>query len=174
MEKPRYIAIAAITADGKIARNKEHMSDWTSKEDKDFMRAKLKECDAIIVGNNTYKTAIKPLSKRNCVVFTRSVQEPKQENENCCYINPEITDAKAYAEEKGYKTIAILGGAATYNYCLAHDMTDELYLTIEPIIFGEGIDIFTTGDEDVHLTLQSSKQLNKKGAVLLHYTVDRP
>ena len=38
--------------------------------------------------------------------------------------------AKAYAEEKGYKTIAILGGAATYNYCLAHDMTDELYLTM--------------------------------------------
>ena len=68
----KYIAIAAVTLDGKIAKNKDHVSDWTSPEDKVFMRALLDKSDVIIVGNNTYKTAIAPLSKRNCIVLSRS------------------------------------------------------------------------------------------------------
>jgi len=39
MARPIYIAIAAVTLDGKIAKTKSHMSTWTSKEDKLFMRA---------------------------------------------------------------------------------------------------------------------------------------
>ncbi|MDR3642817.1 MAG: dihydrofolate reductase family protein [Candidatus Doudnabacteria bacterium] len=169
MIKPRYIAIAAITLDGKIARNKSHMSDWTSKEDKIFMRALLDKCDAIIVGNNTYKTAIGPLSKRNCIVISRSA-DSGQRTVNLVYCKPNKTELSKLLKPKSYKLIAILGGAQTYSFCLKNNLLDELYLTVEPVVFGQGISLFA---DDNHLNkkfkLISEKKLNKRGSLLLHY-----
>src|ERR1035437_4679109 len=130
MIKPTYIAIAAITLDGKIAKGPNHMSDWTSKEDKVFMRALLDKCDCIIVGNNTYKTAIKPLSKRNCIVISRTAEPSplmrgdvaRRVTERLIYINPQITNLKKLIVLKKYKKIAVLGGAQTYTYCLQNNL----------------------------------------------------
>src|ERR1035437_1290773 len=111
MIKPTYIAIAAITLDGKIAKGPNHMSDWTSKEDKVFMRALLDKCDVIIVGNNTYKTAIAPLSKRNCIVLTHSkvlppmgegVPQSGTDEGFLTYINPQKSDIKKLIRDCKY------------------------------------------------------------------------
>ena len=61
----RCIAIAAVTIDGKIALDAHSGSAWTSREDKDFLHDMLDTSDVVVVGNNTYKAAIEPLSKRN-------------------------------------------------------------------------------------------------------------
>ncbi len=183
--KPKYIAIAAITLDGKIAKDKKHLSNWTSREDKIFMRALLDKCDVIIVGNNTYKTAKGPLSKRNCIVFSRSVNKLISKSVKLVYCNPKKVDVKKLIRDRGYKRIAILGGAQTYSYCLKNKMLDELYLTIEPLVFGSGINLF---DECIldkksrpteilkkfwRVKLISIKKLNRKGSLLLHYNRDQ-
>src|SRR3989344_230321 len=168
MAKATYIAIAAITIDGKIAKGPKHFSDWTSPEDKKFMRALLNKCDVVIVGNNTYKTAIKPLSKKNCIVLSRSENQTNQKNR--IYVNPDKTDLRKFIGGRGYKKIAILGGAQTYTYCLEHSMMDELYLTIEPIVFGRGIDLFASKNYLYSkLQLISTKKLNNQGSLLLYY-----
>jgi dihydrofolate reductase len=191
MGKPRYIAIAAVTLDGKIAKTKSHMSTWTSKEDKLFMRALLNKCDAIIVGNNTYKTAIKPLSKRNCIVLSRSANKLISKSSGLTrgvysppfkggarggykprleYCNPKKSDLKKLIRDRGYKRIAILGGAQTYAYCLKNNLLDELYLTIEPIVFGKGINLFESRKFlEQKFKLDSIKKLNRQGSLLLHY-----
>ena len=101
----KYIAIAAVTIDGKIAKNKSHMSDWTSPEDKIFMRALLDKCDVIIVGNNTYKTAIKPLSKRNCIVLSRSANKLMSKSANLIYCDPNKNNIKKLIGKLKYKKI---------------------------------------------------------------------
>ena len=179
MGKPKYIAIAAMTLDGKIARHKNHMSNWTSKEDKVFMHALLDKCDAIIVGNNTYKTAIKPLSKRNCIVLTHSKVLPPMgegvprsgtDEGFLTYINPQKSDIKKLIRVLNYKTIAILGGAQTYSYCLKNNLLDGLYLTIEPLVFGKGINLIADDIQlDKKFKLIFSKKLNKQGSLLLYY-----
>ncbi|MBI3232201.1 MAG: dihydrofolate reductase [Candidatus Doudnabacteria bacterium] len=162
---PKYIAIAAITLDGKIAKGPKHFSNWTSEEDKLFMRALLDKCDVVIVGNNTYKTAIEPLSKRNCIVFSRTENQM-----NRIYVNPSKTDVKKLIRKLNYRKVAILGGAQTYTYCLKNKMLDELYLTIEPLVFGKGIDLFSSKKFlDSKFKLISSKLLNESGSLLLHY-----
>lgn len=85
--KPHIIAIAAVTIDGKIARHAGHFTDWTSPEDKTFLRSLLDKSDVVIVGNNTYKTAEGPLSKRNCIVFTRAVRDTERRSDNMFYYN---------------------------------------------------------------------------------------
>ncbi len=170
MINPKYIAIAAITIDGKIAKGSGHMSDWTSKEDKNFLRKMLDKSDVIIVGNNTYKTAIKPLSKRNCIVFSRSAGQFNSRSANLMYINPNKTDIKKLIKNLGYKKIAVLGGAQTYSYFLETNLLNEIYLTIEPLAFGTGISLFSNKKPgDYKFKLVSIKKLNKKGSVLLRY-----
>jgi dihydrofolate reductase len=175
---PKYIAIAAMTLDGKIARHKNHMSNWTSKEDKVFMHALLDKCDAIIVGNNTYKTAIKPLSKRNCIVLTKSIPHNVvsrfigcyQKSDSLLFCNPNKANIKRLIRTLNYKTIAILGGAQTYSYCLKNNLLDELYLTIEPLVFGQGINLFAENQSlNKKFKLLPVKKLNPQGSLLLHY-----
>ena len=166
----KYIAIAAVTIDGKIAKNKSHMSDWTSPEDKIFMRALLDKCDVIIVGNNTYKTAIKPLSKRNCIVLSRSANKLMSKSANLIYCDPNKNNIKKLIGKLKYKKIAILGGAQTYSYSLENNLMDEIYLTIEPLVFGKGINLFAdTKILNKKFKLFNIKKLNNKGTVLLHY-----
>ncbi|MBY0539101.1 dihydrofolate reductase family protein [Patescibacteria group bacterium] len=166
--KPHYIAIAAVTLDGKIGANEKHFSNWTSKEDKKFMRALLDTCDVIIVGNNTYKTALKPLSKRNCIVLTRSIKTTKKVSEKLLYLNTRSANLKKTIQKTGYKKIAVLGGAQTYSYCLEHGMLDDLYLTIEPVIFGSGVPLFAGKFKLRKTKILSVKKLNKTGTLLVH------
>jgi dihydrofolate reductase len=176
MNKPSYIAIAAVTLDGKIAKGPNHMSDWTSKEDKLFMRSLLDKCDVILVGNNTYKTASKPLSKRNCIVLSYQINSCVRQSARLLYINPQKHDLSKIVFDLKYQRVAILGGAQTYTYCLNNNLLDELYLTIEPIIFGRGINLFSLAQSenwgrsgDPTFKLISVKKINRRGSLLLHY-----
>ena len=184
----RFTVIAAITIDGKIAKHENHLTDWTSKEDKEFMHSELDKCDVIVVGNNTYKTAEKQLSKRKCIVITRSVKNIEKKNKNITYLNPDNMNILEYIKNNNYKTqetrsvsgrkngktvfreIIILGGTQTYSYFLKKDLIDEMYITVEPIIFGAGLSLFDCGIDYKRYRLISTKQLNNKGTVLLHYT----
>lgn len=163
----KYIMIAATTLDGKIARNSNHPSDWTSPEDKDFLHAELNKCDVIIVGSKTHKLAEKPLSKRNCIVFTRSADSKNKKN--LYFLDPQKIDVKEFINKNNYKRVCILGGAQVYNYFLEHNLIDEIWLTIEPKIFGSGISLFDKEIETREYKLVSVKQLNQQGTVLLHY-----
>ena len=164
----RCIAIAAVTIDGKIALDAGHFSDWTSPEDKDFLHEMLDKSDVVIVGNNTYKTAIEPLSKRNCIVFTASVRTSEHKSDMLTYCNPASSDCIPLMEK--YEKVAVLGGTQTYTYFLENDLLDEIYLTIEPVVFGHGLNLFeSTKDALAKFHLESTKKLNEKGSVLLHY-----
>src|SRR3989344_3938064 len=99
--KQRFIAVAAVTIDGKIALHSKHFTNWTSKEDKTFLHKILDKCDVIIVGHNTYDIARKPLSKRNCIVLTSKVVRTKQVNQKLSFFNPKTVDIRKLAVEPG-------------------------------------------------------------------------
>lgn len=166
----KYILLAAVTLDGKIARHDNHFTNWTSREDKQHLRNILDKCDVIIVGNKTYKTAYHRLRKRNCIVFTRTVKNTKQENARCLYVNAENVDIKSLIAQKKYKNICILGGTSIYSFALENNMVDEIYLTIEPYIFGNGLSLFDAKIKNKRkFKLVSIKKLNSKGSILLQY-----
>ena len=167
----KYRAYAAVTLDGKIAKHTRHFSDWTSKEDKNLFQKNLAKADLVIAGMNTYKTAKKPLSKRNCIVLTRSVKKTKQEKPNILFCNPKGRHPKEIIKENGYKNIAIIGGSEIYSFVLKERMMDELCLTIEPVIFGEGIPLFSEEVRRRAFELKSVKKLNARGTLYLVYRV---
>jgi dihydrofolate reductase len=167
--KPNIAAFAAVTIDGKIARNADHFPDWTSPEDKTFFQSMLAKSDAFVIGHNTYKTAEEPLSKRNCIIFTRAVQDTERRGANLLFYNAAgPTSIESILEP--YRFVAVLGGPLIYSYFLERDLIDDLYLTIEPIVFGSGIDLFHHESAMAkRLRLVTVQQLNPEGTVLLHY-----
>lgn len=136
------ILLAALSLDGKLARTPHQFVNWSSKEDKRlFMRAS-KRAGVLIIGHNTWETLPAPLPGRLHIVLTRNptAQQPiPGVVEFTSAPPPEIV---ADLTGRGYQE-AIIGGGGTVNAMfLEHDLIDELWLTIEPLIFGGGIDLF--------------------------------
>lgn len=171
MSKTRYYAVVASTLDGFIARFPGQIStDWTSKEDKEHLHKMEEEADVLLLASKSYRLAEERLSKFNSIVLTRKVNGIEKKNDLLTFLNPEKADFKKYVEEKGYKNICVLGGRAAYNFVLENNLLDDIYLTIEPVVFGEGITIFNKEVELKRFKLESVKNLNTKGTLLLHYS----
>ncbi|AJF59867.1 MAG: dihydrofolate reductase [Candidatus Diapherotrites archaeon] len=167
--KPYYFAVAAITIDGFIARFPGHKADWTSKEDKTHLHKMEAKADLLLLARKTYEIAEKELSGKNCLVLTTKVGGIERKGKNLVYINPKKKDVQEFVEEKGYKKICVLGGRAAYTYALEKGLIDDLFITVEPIVFGKGIPMFDKEVELKRFRLKSVKKLNKQGTVLLHY-----
>lgn len=167
MQKLTISLIAAVSIDGRIAAYPGHSSDWTSKEDKDFLHKMLDESDCVVVGRRTYEIAKEPLSKRNCIVFSGS---SNIQDTSSIYFNPVKQDFAEFVKEKKYTAIAVLGGPGVYTYFLENNLCTDIYLTIEPVVFGRGLPLFEADRFDMkYFRLQSSKLLNTQGSILLHY-----
>lgn len=170
MQKPRFIAIAAVSIDGKIAGPKRQSTDWTSKEDKVFLHDFLDRNDVILVGRTTYEIARKSLSKRNCIILTSRVKITLQKNTRTLFCNPKAANILSIIQTLGYKSVAVLGGQKVYNFCLKLGLLDEIYLTIEPVVFGAGLNLFDEKFSQIkNFKFISSKKLNKQGSFVLHY-----
>lgn len=161
--------IAAISADGKIAERAEQSSmNWTSKEDTQFFIEKTKEIGTVVMGRKTFATINKPLKGRRVIVLTR---DPSKEMPlpGVEFTNVEPVDLVRRLESEGVAELALAGGASVYGQFLQAGLVTDVYLTIEPILFGGGVPL-AQGFERVALKLESVKQLNSQ-TVVLHYTV---
>lgn len=153
----------AITADGKIAKSSDHFPDWTSKEDKKMFMDVTKKHGVIIMGDKTFFTFPKPLPDRLNVVFTLLKKPPKMKN--VMWVGGDPKKVLKKLEKMGHKS-AILGGGAFLNtQFLKKKLINEIWLTIEPKIFGEGLGVFG-GDFNVDLKLIEVKKINKDSVVM--------
>ena len=72
----------------------------------------------------------------------------------------------------GYKKILLVGGATINGLFLKQNLVDELFLTIEPKIFGYGKNIVEGNLLNTSLQLISIKKINKFGTLLLKYKIN--
>jgi dihydrofolate reductase len=153
----------AMTVDGKIAKNSDHFPDWTSREDKQLFAKTSKEAGVVIMGEKTFFTFPSPLKDRLNVVFT--LEEKPRLIEGVKWVKGEPEEVLKELEEMGY-TLAILGGGAFINgMFLEKKLVDEIIVTVEPKIFGEGLGLFR-GDFDLNLKLKSVEKINDDSVVL--------
>ena len=157
----------AMTADGKIAKNSDHFPDWTSKEDKKMFMKVTKEAGVVIMGDKTFFTFPKPLPDRLNVVFTLEKNPP--ETKNVKWVTGEPEKVLADLEKEGYKSAILGGGTFMNSQFLEKKLIDEIWLTIEPKIFGDGLGVFG-GDFEIDLKLLNVEKINDD-AVVVKYKV---
>ncbi|MEI6490320.1 MAG: dihydrofolate reductase family protein [bacterium] len=160
--------IAAITTDGYIAKDKDHLAGWTSKEDKKRFVRLTKEARVVVMGSNTFKTLPGPLKDRLHIVYTKN-PGTHQNTENVEYTNKEPVELLKDLESRGYTSVAICGGAQIYDLFIKSGLITKLYLTIEPVLFGNGITLFQSSI-NLNLLLESTEHTDT-GTVFLDYKI---
>ena len=124
------ILIAAITADGYIARHSNETVDWSL----DLHLFKEQTMGyPVIMGSKTKKTLALDLKGRNEIVVNRN-DKPKT-------ILDEIKADKCF----------VIGGGITFTRFSTH--LTHLYITIHPLIFGKGVTLFPNLKREMDLTL---------------------
>lgn len=171
MSRPKTIAIAAATLDGKIARNNHELVRWTSKEDKEFFRRETARIGIMILGNATYETFPSPLPNRRHIVMTRSTDAKKPISGQVEF----TSDAPGAILEKlgseGATEVVIAGGSGIYSLFIKERLLDELWITFEPKLFGSGIPV-VSDIGDVDLRLLSFEKLNEN-SLLCKYAISK-
>jgi dihydrofolate reductase len=161
--------IAAMSADGKIAQSQDQLSlDWTSKEDTRFFVEKTKEAGVVIMGRKTFDTIGKPLKGRRIIVMTRQ-PDLSFDGEGVEYTTLQPRELVIKLESEGVSTLALAGGSMIYGAFLQAGLVTDLYLTIEPVMFGGGVPL-ASGFERIDMKFVDVTPLNDQ-AVLLYYKI---
>jgi dihydrofolate reductase len=161
----KTVIVAALTADGFIGRSSDHLADWTGKADKKLFVRVTKEMGVMVMGSRTFATIGRALPGRRTIVYTSRPEEITTDGVETTSEPP--AELVARLEKEGAHGLAVAGGASIYNQFMQTGVVDELYLTITPVLFGEGVRLFTD-EMAVSLKLASTEQLDED-TVLLHY-----
>lgn len=163
--------IAAITADGLIGKDSGHAADWTSKEDKQLFVRLTKEAGVMVMGSKTFQTIGRALPSRKTILYSSRPDSYKDLNGDIEVTSEAPIDLVARLANDGYSSLAICGGGQIYSQFLEAGIVDEMYITVEPIIFGQGVPLFSYPLK-VELELVEQSMLNEQ-SVLLRYKVKR-
>lgn len=161
--------IAALSADGYIARDSSVPSTaWTGKEDKKRFVTITKKAGVVVMGLNTWKTLGKPLKDRLTIVYSPEPIPDLPAGVEITAKSP--ADLLTELEGRGFKEVAICGGSMVYTMFMKSGLVNKLYLTIEPIVFGDGVRLLKES-LDYKLKLENCDKTDE-GALLLEYAVN--
>jgi len=163
--KIKTFIISALSADGFIARDPNEPSiAWTSKEDKVNFVKLTKQAGVIVMGAKTFETIATALPHRRTIVYSsEQINIPGVET---TVATPSRLIEKL--EKEGVEELAVCGGATIYTMFMQAGLVDEIFITIEPIIFGLGLPLFK---EKINARLDLLSSEKRGQSIFNHYKV---
>lgn len=171
----KIVLIMVSSIDGKITKWVDvDAYTWTSDEDQAHFEATRAKATLMVMGRATFDLIRPQLKKEKLrVVMTSNPAKYKSEEVpgQLEFTNEEPRDLVKRLEKKGYKKMLLVGGAGVNTSFFKAGLVDELWLTIEPKIFGKGKMLVSEGELDINLQLLSIEKLSERGTLLLKYEV---
>ena len=127
-----------------------------------------------VLGSTTYDAdPIKPAPTHHLIIITRTPEKYKDDEvmgqlEFTCESPSQLV---ARYRESGLTQMLVAGGSQLATSFLRAQLIDELWLTIEPKIFGTGKNLVANEDMDIDLKLISVEQANEQGTLMIKYAV---
>lgn len=168
----KVILYMAITPNGFIAR-KDDDTDWVTKIEWDSFRKTIKRIGNMVIGRRTYeimKTGgeFAGLEDIKIVVVAH---KPKTDDQDVSFATSH-RQALKLLETQRFKEALVCGGGKLNGTFMQAGLVDEIYLDIEPTVFGQGIPIFGDTDFTAKLQLVETEKLSDN-EIRLHYQVLR-
>jgi dihydrofolate reductase len=170
----KVILIFVMTLDGKVTKwGDPHVFHWSSKEDQTYFKKTWKESPLIIMGSGTYDfDPLKPDPSKLAVILTRTPEE---------YLTSVVPGQLEFSNETPaqlverfkprYEHMLVVGGAHIATAFLKEKLIDEVWLTIEPKIFGKGGNFVIEEELDIELKQISCEKINDRGTMIAKYAV---
>ncbi len=167
----KVILYMAMSANGFIAK-KDDDTNFISKEEWGVYADTVRKAGNVIIGQRTYEIFTKqPEFKQleGAKVIILSEQSFKT-------LDPNHLTASSLKEAlelvKGFEEVIVAGGSLTNKSFLEENLIDEIYLDIEPVMFGEGIPLFAAGNFDKELEFIGIKNISDN-EIQIHYRVKK-
>lgn len=160
-----------MTLNGYIAKENDD-TPW-SEESWEAYSDFVKRTENIIIGGYTYNLLKKDPQFREkignpLVVAVSRSQKDKGNTNDIIVQSPK--EALMAVEKAGFSEALVEGGGGINTSFLAEGLLDEIYIDVDPVIWGKGKKIFNDMDIDVALELLDVKEVSNKLA-RLHYKV---
>lgn len=165
----------AITPNGMIAKEND-AAEWVTETAWSDYSGMIKKHGNMIIGRRTYQVMLKNdefnRSKLNEIETVILANDRSLAVHNKKFVKVASTPRKALEilEKRGFQAIMVCGGGGLNASFMKENLVDEMYLDIEPLVFGKGIRLFAESDFEARLELVETKELSKD-EVQLHYRV---
>jgi len=162
----KVVLYMAITANGYIAKENNE-TPWSDEEWQSFSNI-VKKIGNLVIGRKTFEIMNQDDEFQQIGnPFTVIVSNKEDNNSN--FVNsPE--QAIKLLEKKGFSQILVAGGGMLNSSFMQKGLVDEIYLDVEPFLFGKGIKLFADNEFESKLELLETKQLSKD-TIQLHYRI---
>lgn len=174
----RVTLIAVQSLDGFITKHATTGSDFASPADQAHLRSVLAGFDCSVMGAETYRTAREQIRERLTSPRLRTVmtRAPQSFADDTIPGRLEFSASPpaqllAALRARGFCQCALLGGSQIHSLFLNEHRVDELWLTIEPVLFGRGTPLLAHAT-DTRLRFLSEEKLTSD-TLLLKYQVLR-
>lgn len=170
----KTILIFVSTLDGKVTKwGEAHVKSWSSHQDQDYYKKTWNESQLIVMGSNTFNAGSFPSLNHQLIVMTGDPDKYKNlKNSGQIEFTSEspakLTDR---FKSKGYEQMLVVGGPHVATSFLKEQLIDELWLTLEPKIFGKGANFATDVKLDINLRLLHYEKVNEQGTLITKYAV---
>lgn len=168
----RVVAIAAMSADGYIARSERDDISWSSPEDKRMFAATSRRAGVIVMGRRTFESMPEPLPGRLQIVMTHAPEAFQARPNHVEFTNDSPVQILHVLSARGFDEVIIGGGGAVYAQFVSGNLVDELWLTVEPLLFGSGVPLLAGSCIQDRMRLVSVTQLSPN-TLQLKYAFDR-
>lgn len=173
----KVILLYVSSLDGKVTRwGQKNIYWWTSAEDVIHFRSTIVKNKLLIMGSKTFLAVHpKPTEGIRRIVLTSRPEHfakyavPGQLE----FMNLSPTKLVEQLEAEGYKHVLLVSGKTLSTEFLKKKLVNELWLTIEPKIFGLGDAMVTEERLNIHLQLIKLQKLNRKGTLLIKYKIEK-
>ena len=170
---PRFSVFIATSVDGYIARA-DGSIDWLSivhpVDEAHGYETFISSVDTVVIGRNTYETVLRyeqwPYVDKKVVVMThRSPPAPARNAEE--FYSGSATELASQLVES--KRVYVDGGSVVRQF-FAAGLINDLTISVIPIVLGSGIRLFSCGEGEHRLQLESSRSW-PSGMVQMRYAV---
>ncbi len=171
----KTILLYVSSLDGKVTKwGQKNIYWWTSAEDVTHFRTTIAENKLLVMGSNTFN-AVHPKPQEGIlrIVLTREPEKYKKFviPGQLEFSNETPTKLIQRLEKEGRKQMLLVSGKTVTTEFLKKKLVDELWITIEPKIFGKGDSLTKDEKLAISLRLESLTKLNSQGTILLKYAI---
>jgi len=171
----KIILIDVMSLDGKLTKwEGNNVYEWSSPEDFALFSKTRDTNNLLVMGSGTFEAVQpQPEKERLRIVMT---SRPERYDSSVIpgqleFTNEHPRELVKRLEKLGYKQMLLVGGQRIATSFLNEHLINELWLTIEPKVFGIGDPLVSAEKMDIDLELLQSKKLNKQGTLLLKYKI---
>jgi dihydrofolate reductase len=171
----KSVLVFVSSLDGKVTKwGNPQVRNWSSQQDQEYYQKLLGTEKLIIMGSKTFNADhFPPSPHRLLLVMTRDVLKYKKyEVEGQIeFTNKSPLELTEKFRKEKYETMMIVGGAHVSTSFFKEGLIDELWLTIEPKIFGTGGNFVIDEKLDINLKLINCERVNEQGTLITKYAV---